>query len=146
MYIDIQHQLVITGSLPPVALVTGGFDASLGFGQRVQTPAFGATIAFDLSLGNFLLIVASANTNITISAPINVPAISGLPITIMIANTSGGAMGTVTLNAAYKVPSTAPFATPPANTKNQSAGWVNVGTAAAPIWRMEFNQSSDVSN
>jgi hypothetical protein len=146
MYIDIQHEIVLTGSLPEVIRVKGGFDAALGFGNRVQTPTFGATIPFDLSLGNFLLINATANTAITVSAPINVPSISGLPLYIMVSNQSGGSMGSVTLNAAFLVPSTAPFATPPANGKNQMAAWVNVGTAAAPVYRFLFSQSSDASN
>ena len=150
-YVDIQHDILNSWQAgytawKPVLRTDVGFDSKQGFGNRVQTPAFGATIAFDLSLGPALLIVASASTAITISAPTNIPNIPGLQIYILIKNTSGGAMGAVTLNAAYKVPATAPFATPPTNGENQMASWINWGTQAAPLWYLSINQSTNSGN
>jgi hypothetical protein len=150
-FLDIQHEILDTfvsgaTAFRPVVRTTYGFDSASGFGYRLQKPAFAATIVVDLSLGNYVQIIATANTNITISAPINVPAIIAFPLIIEVNNQSGGAMGTVTLNAAYKSPATAAFSTQPASTKNQVAGWQNTGTQATPNWHQWFIQSADSSN
>lgn len=143
--IALQHEIV---SGPPGidTLRMKAYHSPLGGGPRLVTPVFGAAIVIDCSVGSYFLVNATANTNITIGAPINVPNCVGFEIRIEIENTSGGAMGSVTLNAAYKVPATAPFATPPANGKNQVAAWMNVGTQAAPLWHFQWTQSSDSGN
>ena len=151
MFLDIQHEILdVFGSgatgFKPVVRTTYGFDSSIGFGYRLQKPVFQANIVVDLNLGNYIRVIATANTNITLLAPVNVPQIFAMPIVIEISNASGGAMGSVTLNAAYLSPSTAAFSTQPANGKNQVAGWFNVGTQAVPVWHQWFIQSSDSSN
>lgn len=151
MYLDIQYEILDTfatgaTAFKPIVRTDYGWDSKIGFGYRLQKPAFGANIAVDLSLGNFIYIIATANTNITILAPTNVPAIVAMPIIISVSNQSGGAMGTISLNAAYLVPATAPFSTAPASTKQQTAGWFNINTQASPVWHLWFNQSSDSSN
>lgn len=150
-YLDIQYDIVNSWAVgatawKPVVRTDVGFDSKIGFGYRLQRPAFAAAIVVDLSLGNYIQIIAPANTNITIAAPTNVPAIVAYPIIIEVVNLSGGAMGTVTLSANYRVPATAPFSTQPANGKNQVAGWFQVGTQAAPTWHLWFNQSADSAN
>lgn len=151
MFLDIQYEILDTfasgaTAFKPIVRTDYGFDSKIGFGYRLQLPTFGAAIAVNLALGNYIKIIATANTAITIAAPTNVPAIVALPIIIEVSNASGGAMGSVTLNAAYKVPSTAPFSTPPANAMNQVSAWANVGTQAAPVWHLLWNQSSDSAN
>lgn len=143
--IALQHEIV---SGPPGidTLRAKAYSSFLGHGPRLVQPVFGATITIDCSQGSYFQIIATASTAITISAPTNVPNCIGFEITIEVENASGGAMGSVTLNAAYKSPATAPFSTPPANTKQQIARWINIGTQAAPVWHMLFNQSSDSSN
>jgi hypothetical protein len=151
MFLDIQYEILDTfssgaTSFKPIVRTDYGFDSKIGFGYRLQTPAFAATIVVNLALGNYVRIIATANTNITILAPTSVPNIIAFPLIIEVSNTVGGAMGSVTLNAAYLSPSTAAFSTPPANTKEQSAGWMNIGTQAAPVWHQWFIQSSDSGN
>jgi hypothetical protein len=150
-FLDIQYEILNTWasgatSFKPIIRTDYGFDSKIGFGYRLQTPTFGANISVNLALGNYVRVIATANTNITILAPTNVPAIIAFPLIIEISNASGGAMGSVTLNAAYLSPSTAPFSTQPANGKNQVAAWANIGTQAAPVWHLLWNQSSDSGN
>lgn len=151
MFLDIQYEILDTfasgaTAFKPIVRTDYGFDSKVGFGYRLQTPTFGAAIVVNLALGNYVRIIATANTNITIAAPTNVPAIIAMPLIIEVSNASGGAMGTVTLNAAYLSPSTAAFSTQPANGKEQSAGWMNIGTQAAPVWHQWFIQSADSGN
>lgn len=143
-YIDFQHEIRNTGPIP--ALKLKGAIETLGGGSQLNLPVFGATIPVDLSQGTSVLIIATANTNITINAPTNVPNVAGLTIGIMIKNEVGGSMGTVTLAAAYKVTATAPFATPPANGMNRWVQFQNTGTTAVPIWTEIVAGANDVAN
>ncbi len=146
-YLDVQHEIVTGLTAPAVdtVRVKENID-STGVGSRLTSPTFGAAITIDLSTGQTFLIVASTNTNITIGAPTNVPNTPGLIIGIIVKNTSGGSMGTVTLNAAYKTTSTAPFATPPANGFNRWISFQNLGTQSAPEWCELTRGTADVAN
>ena len=65
-------------------------------------PGTGNAVTIDLSLGNYFLIVATANTAFTISNPINSPS-ARVQFTIVISNTSGGALGAITPGTGYKL-------------------------------------------
>jgi hypothetical protein len=141
----IQHEIV-TGSPGIDTARIKGYLSPLGLAYRYTAPVFGAAITIDLSQGSYFQIIATASTNITIGAPINVPNAPGSMFIIEVSNQSGGAMGTVTLNAAYKVPATPPFNTAPANGFMQSAGWVNVGSQSVPIWHLWLNNTTNSAN
>jgi hypothetical protein len=146
-FLDGQAQTIVSAASPTAPTIKLREALSpVGLAHPITQPTFGATIAFDLSASSTLLVIATAATNITISAPTNVPNLSGQNIEIIISNQSGGAMGTVTLAAAYNVTATAPYATPPANGFNRWILFKNIGTQAAPIWIELTRGTADVAN
>src|SRR5437899_254353 len=74
---------------------------SLTFVQKSTTLTFGANVPVDASLGNDFVVTATTNAALQINNPTN-PLI-GQRITIMVRNTSGGAMGALTWDTLYKL-------------------------------------------
>lgn len=104
--------------------------------QGEQTLTYGASVDINCALGNYGIIVVTNNSNFTINAPTN--AMTGTEIALEIVNTSGGAMGTITWNAAFAFMSTW---SNPANNKRKtirfrkrSAGtWIQIGSASGDM-------------
>ena len=65
------------------------------------TVTYSASMTIDSSVGSYASITATNATAFTINAPTN--PVNGQPLTIVIRNTSGGALGAVTWNAVFKM-------------------------------------------
>lgn len=65
------------------------------------TPTYGTTVTIAAENGNYFPITVTNTTAFTMAEPTN--PFTGQLITIQIANSSGGAMGTITWNAAFKL-------------------------------------------
>ncbi len=74
---------------------------SRGLTHKYVTPTYGASVAIDLALGDLFQIIVTDGTAFTIANPTNQAA--GKEFTIEIANISGGAHGTITWGANYKL-------------------------------------------
>lgn len=108
-------------------------DRSLG--APVATITYSSTMIPDAALSSYQKITPTNTTAMTISAPTN-PAV-GLWLTLDFLNSSGGTMGVVTFNAAFKL---AGAFTNPASTKRRTitfrydgSNWVEMARAAADI-------------
>lgn len=64
-------------------------------------PAYQATVAIDAAQGNLFRITATNNVGFTVSNPTN--AATGKVLTVMVRNTSGGALGVLTWDTLYKL-------------------------------------------
>lgn len=106
-----------------------------GFAGLV-TPTYGSTVSIDARAGKTFIITASNSTPFTISAPTG-PA-NGQEIDITIKNASGGALGTATWNAVYKMASW----TQPADTKSRTITFKYDGAN----WVEKSRTPADVSN
>lgn len=92
--------------------------------MQVRTdPTYGATIAIDCDAANESDITVTNNSNFTISNPSGT-LINGMRISITIRNSSGGAMGTITWDTAYKL-----------------AAWTNPATGFSRTIDFKFNGS-----
>ena len=67
----------------------------------IQVPTYGATINTDAALGDTSLVIVTNTTPFTMAAPSN-PS-DGRTLNILVINTSGGVMGTITWNAIFKL-------------------------------------------
>jgi hypothetical protein len=101
-----------------------------------QTITYSASMTPDVSLGKEMVITATDSVAHTINAPIN--GRSGQRITITIRNTSGGALGTATWNAVYKMASW----TQPGSANSRSITFRYNGTNYVEIVRT----ASDIPN
>jgi hypothetical protein len=97
---------------------------------------YGTTVATDTSKGNFFTLTVTDGVAFTMSAPTN-PA-KGQQITYDILNSSGGAMGAITWNAAFKLDATG-FVNP-ANGKSKTITFFYNGTN----WRQVGATSADI--
>lgn len=70
---------------------------------------YSATVAVDGNQGDYFSLTITNGSALAIGAPSNVPA--GKVVTFTIRNTSGGAHGAITWNAAYKMTALAAIAT-----------------------------------
>lgn len=95
--------------------------------------AYAPVMAIDASLGNIFQIIATNATAFTISTPLNPT--DGQVITFDLKNTSGGALGAITLGAGYLVGQ--PFPSP-VNTKRRTISFYYNATAA--LW-IELNRA-----
>jgi hypothetical protein len=98
--------------------------------------AYSASITVDASTGDQFDITANNGTAFTINAPTN-PA-DGQCITLTIRNTSGGALGTITWNAIFKMaawtsPATANNRSITFRYRNDAVDWVEVSRTAADV-------------
>lgn len=105
--------------------------------QGVAALTYSASMTPDASKGAYHKIVVTNGTAMTINAPTNPPAVAGPTLTFEFLNSSGGAMGAVTWNAAFKP---AGAFTAPANTKRRTiqfqwdgTNWVETARVAADI-------------
>lgn len=101
------------------------------------TPTWGANVAIDASTASWFDIDASTNVAFNINAPTN--GVAGQEITITIRNTSGGALGAATWNAAYKLAAW----TNPANGTFRTIRFVFNGSAS---WREISRTAADAAN
>jgi hypothetical protein len=94
--------------LPSIAAAEVPIRFLNGVATRLQpvglvAPAYGASIAIDAAAGDFFNIVATNNTAFTVANPTTFGVASrNHRITIRIKNTSGGALGVLTWDTAYK--------------------------------------------
>lgn len=89
-------------------------------GRQVVT--YSTSMTIDASTGNNFSITATDGVGFTINAPTN--PVTGQKIYITIRNTSGGALGTATWNAAFKMATW----TQPANTNSRTIKFIYDGT------------------
>lgn len=125
--------------LNPNTLTATSVVANTITGNLVQSRVvltYGTTVAFDASLANVYSLTVTDGVAFAISAPTN--ATAGKVITITIRNTSGGAVGTITWNAIFKM---AAFTTP-ATAFNRSISFVYDGTN----WVELYKTAADVAN
>jgi len=82
----------------------GTIIAAGGLQRGNVAPAYSASITPDASLGDWQTIVVTNGTAFTINAPTNPPNTAHTQdLTVEISNTSGGALGAITWNAAFKL-------------------------------------------
>jgi hypothetical protein len=83
-----------------------GANRSAGAGGILEySIAYAASMTPNCALGNYGVITVTSNTNLTINAPLN--PFPGARHSLKFRNTSGGAMGSITWNAVFKVSPTA---------------------------------------
>jgi len=99
------------------------------------TVTYSASMTFDSSAGNEFDITATNNTAFTINAPTNPPGDSAV-LTVMLRNTSGGALGAATWNGVFKMSAW----TNPANGQNRSitfrwdgTNWTQIGQTGVDV-------------
>jgi hypothetical protein len=94
--------------MPYLYGTTGRMGARAGFGTKLVTPTYGASITINNDLGNSFLITATNSTNFTVTAPSNQNL--DQEIDIIIQNSSGGNLGIITWPINYTLGS--PFTSP----------------------------------
>lgn len=102
--------------------------------EKRTAPTYGATVSVDASLGNEFDVSVSNGTAFTVAAPTN--PVDGQRITIKLQNNSGGAMGAVTWNAAYKLAAWTSPATGFSRSidfRYNSANWVEIGRTTVDV-------------
>jgi hypothetical protein len=113
---------------------------------RAFTPTIAATIFTpDLSQGSGQIIIGTAAA-FTIANPINPPAQnanSQFEMVIQLVNTSGGALGAITMGSQYR---TAGAVVAPATGNRRYYTFMNVGTQAAPVWSETGRSAADTPN
>lgn len=95
----------------------------------VTAPTYGTTVTPDASAGNTLVITPTNATPFAIGAPLNL--VIGQRLQFTIRNTTGGALGTVTWNALYKLAGW----TNPANGNSRSIEFVYDGVRLTEVNR-----------
>lgn len=109
-----------TGGVERARITQGG-----NFVSTIATPTYSASISPNAGAGQWQTITVTNNSIFTINAPTNPPdATHTQELTIEISNTSGGAMGVITWNAAFV------FA---------GVTWANPGSAKKRFARFEWN-------
>lgn len=102
------------------------------------TPTYGASVAIDLSLGDWFIVTATNSTSFTIINPSGVTPTAGDEIEITVVNSSGGAITMTTpFDTLYKLASF----TKPANGFNRTVRFKYTGS----VWR-EVSCSPEVPN
>jgi hypothetical protein len=107
----------------------------LGQLSNVIAATYSASITVDASAAAHVTISATDTSAFTIAAPTN--AKKGRELTIDIANASGGSLGTVTWNAAFKL---AGAFTNPANGKRRTISFKHDGT----VWVETHRAAADI--
>jgi hypothetical protein len=112
--------------------------------RQFTVPLVVATFTPDLSQGAMQLIAGTAAA-LTIANPIGTPPgdSSGFEMVLAIINTTGGALGAITLGAQYR---TAGAVVAPATGNRRYIRFANVGTQAAPVWSETARSPADVPN
>ncbi len=132
-------------ALPNTLAVTEPLDTPFN-NYRAFTPTIAATIFTpDLSQGSGQIIAGTAAA-FTIANPINPPAQnanSQFEMLISIINTTGGALGAITMGSQYR---TAGAVVAPATGNRRYYQFMNVGTQAAPVWSETGRSAADTPN
>lgn len=131
----------IENTTPPRVRSYGNTWDGYGATNRVTvTYTSGVAMTFDASLGHRFELTITDGVAWTINAPTNPPALAfgSRRITLVVRNTSGGALGASTFNAAFKM---AAF-TAPATTFSRSIEWEWNGAN----WVECFRSANDVPN
>lgn len=107
---------------------------SMSLAETRYAPTYGATVSIDMGLGRSQAITVTDANAFTVSAPTNV--VSGQRLTIMVRNTSGGAMGVITWDAVFKMAAWTNPAT--ANSRSitflyDGTNWVEVSRTPADV-------------
>jgi hypothetical protein len=97
---------------------------------------YGASITTNVRFGNTQRYTVNNGTAFTINAPTN--AIAGTKLTYIFKNTSGGAMGAITWNSVFKLPTL----TMPATGFNRAYTFIYDGTN----WVFQYQTAADVPN
>lgn len=122
----------------PVTILRGAGGFEKGLVEVAAAAVFAASVVINAALGNLFIITATTNAAFTIALPTN-PSI-GQEISIMLVNTSGGALGAITTPAGYHLVAAFPS---PADTKNQT---VTLRCISAGVWREVSRTGGDVAN
>lgn len=142
----------VGAGMPDTFSVLQGLE-TMGMNMRSFSPALAAA-AFtpDFSAGGppalpaACQIIAGTAAAFTINNPINPPAQSangGPFLMLVLVNTTGGALGAITMGAAYH---TAGAVTAPATGNRRLYLFINLGTAAAPVYYEISRSAADVPN
>lgn len=132
------HLIGVTDNTFDIGAAGATRPRSAYLGSRIvwgdSTITYSASMTPDVSLGNNFTISATNSTAFTINAPTNPT--TGQFVTITIRNTSGGALGVATWNAAFKMTAW----TQPANTNSRSiqfkydgTNWIEINRSAADV-------------
>lgn len=130
----------VTGSAagnPMITTSAGALSVGVSLVHLLGFPAYSASVTINAFLGNTFIISANNGTAFTINAPTN-PS-SGQVITVIIRNTSGGALGVATWDAVFKM---AAGWTQPGNGFSRSITLVYNGTN----WVEIIRSAADVAN
>lgn len=112
------------------------FRAGTSLAYRSVSVTYSASMTVDTTAGNIFEIVANNGSAFTINAPTNPR--QGRPITFVIFNVSGGALGAVTWNAVFKLSAW----TQPANGNNRVITYYYDGAS----WREMNRTTVDIPN
>lgn len=117
-----------TGDALLINKTTRRVTFAAGIQNKFVTLTYGTAVGIDASEGSIYVVTATDGVAFAINAPTN--PITGARICITIKNTSGGALGTCTFNAVFKMPSNTP--TMPANAfqrtfhfYNDNVNWIS---------------------
>jgi hypothetical protein len=105
---------------------------------QLNLPTYGTTVTVDAAQANYFRLTVTDGVAFTIAAPANPSTGTPQKITLMIRNTSGGALGAITWNAVFKMVAW----TSPANGFSRSISFVYDGTN----WVETFRSAADVPN
>jgi hypothetical protein len=127
------YQVNDTSGLEAASMWTSGHILGRRLALRDATVTYSASMTPDSSLGQRQVITATNGTAFTINAPANPPAAApfGQRMTITLRNTSGGALGAATWNAAYRMAAW----TNPATGFSRSVDFVYDGTSWVEVGR-----------
>lgn len=92
--------IAAVGDVFSASMTTGAMSLNSGFAYKFSALTYSASITPNFSIGNYFTITANNGSAFTINAP-SAAVGNGQPVTIRVINTSGGALGAVTWNAAY---------------------------------------------
>lgn len=112
------------------------FSRQSGALNTLTFPGSGGAVSTNAALGELFSLTVTDTTAFTISSPGN--ALAGMKISYDILNSSGGAMGTITWGAAFKLDANG-FSNP-ASTKQRTisffyngTNWIQIGPVSADI-------------
>jgi len=129
-----QYNMFIGGSAAAGSGTTVGFETQNRIIDGRKTFPYDGNLNFDASLGNEFVCTVTGGAALAMNAPTNPR--TGQRITIRFRNTSGGAMGTITWNAVFKLAAW----TNPANGFSRAidfdydgTDWIEVGRTPADV-------------
>lgn len=124
---DIFRHVNSSANATLASLNTGGIWRGRSFIATRATPTYGTTVTPNMANGQWHTITVTDSVNFTIGLPNNGPGSSETAeIVVEVTNTSGGAMGTITWNSAFKFP---------------GVSWTNPATGKSRYARFQWNGS-----